>query len=119
MALKPFIPQLQTTFIKCLQDNTRLAHSIVIIFCRDVILQIKRWMIFVQHITFFIIEVVTLPFKSCPCDFKFRTVRSSAALALGKLSALSTRVDPLVGDLLSGLQVLITFHFASLIEVSI
>ncbi|KAF3790933.1 eIF-2-alpha kinase activator [Nymphaea thermarum] len=32
------------------------------------------------------------------------TVRSSAALALGKLSALSTRVDPLVGDLLSLLQ---------------
>ncbi|KAL3523389.1 hypothetical protein ACH5RR_016223, partial [Cinchona calisaya] len=55
MALKPFLPQLQTTFIKCLQDNTR-------------------------------------------------TVRSSAALALGKLSALSTRVDPLVGDLLSGVQ---------------
>ncbi|KAM7532155.1 hypothetical protein LguiB_035565 [Lonicera macranthoides] len=55
MALKPFLPQLQTTFVKCLQDNTR-------------------------------------------------TVRSSAALALGKLSALSTRVDPLVGDLLSSLQ---------------
>ncbi|KAL4557543.1 hypothetical protein LXL04_035724 [Taraxacum kok-saghyz] len=55
MALKPFLPQLQTTFVKCLQDNTR-------------------------------------------------TVRSSAALALGKLSALSTRVDPLVGDLLSNLQ---------------
>ncbi|KAA8538955.1 hypothetical protein F0562_025647 [Nyssa sinensis] len=55
MALKPFLPQLQTTFMKCLQDNTR-------------------------------------------------TVRSSAALALGKLSALSTRVDPLVGDLLSSLQ---------------
>lgn len=56
MALKPFLPQLQTTFVKCLQDSTR-------------------------------------------------TVRSSAALALGKLSALSTRVDPLVGDLLSSLQV--------------
>ncbi|KAL6953511.1 eIF-2-alpha kinase activator GCN1, partial [Sarracenia purpurea var. burkii] len=55
MALKPFLPQLQTTFIKCLQDNTR-------------------------------------------------TVRSGAALALGKLSALITRVDPLVGDLLSSLQ---------------
>ncbi|XWS58445.1 hypothetical protein CRYUN_Cryun08bG0034400 [Craigia yunnanensis] len=55
IALKPFLPQLQTTFIKCLQDNTR-------------------------------------------------TVRSSAALALGKLSALSTRVDPLVSDLLSSLQ---------------
>ncbi|XP_031484285.1 protein ILITYHIA isoform X1 [Nymphaea colorata] len=55
VALKPFLPQLQTTFIKCLQDNAR-------------------------------------------------TVRSSAALALGKLSALSTRVDPLVGDLLSLLQ---------------
>uniref|UniRef100_A0A2N9J6T6 TOG domain-containing protein n=1 Tax=Fagus sylvatica TaxID=28930 RepID=A0A2N9J6T6_FAGSY len=54
MALKPFLPQLQTTFVKCLQDSTR-------------------------------------------------TVRSSAALALGKLSALSTRVDPLVGDLLSSL----------------
>lgn len=35
-----------------------------------------------------------------------RTVRSSAALALGKLSALSSRVDPLVSDLLSSLQVL-------------
>lgn len=34
-----------------------------------------------------------------------RTVRSSAAVALGKLSALSTRIDSLVGDLLSGLQV--------------
>ncbi|RXH82519.1 hypothetical protein DVH24_036860 [Malus domestica] len=55
MALKPFLPQLQTTFVKCLQDSTRI-------------------------------------------------VRSSAALALGKLSALSTRVDPLVGDLLSSLQ---------------
>ncbi|KAF2563371.1 hypothetical protein F2Q70_00016592 [Brassica cretica] len=50
MALKPFLPQLQTTFVKCLQDSTR-------------------------------------------------TIRSSAALALGKLSALSTRIDPLVGDL--------------------
>uniref|UniRef100_A0A1D1YSQ3 Translational activator GCN1 n=1 Tax=Anthurium amnicola TaxID=1678845 RepID=A0A1D1YSQ3_9ARAE len=55
MALKPFLPQLQTTFIKCLQDNAR-------------------------------------------------TVRSSSALALGKLSGLSTRVDPLVSDLLSTLQ---------------
>ncbi|XP_061366387.1 protein ILITYHIA [Gastrolobium bilobum] len=53
--LKPFLPQLQTTFVKCLQDSTR-------------------------------------------------TVRSSAALALGKLSGLSTRVDPLVSDLLSSLQ---------------
>lgn len=42
---------------------------------------------------------------------QFRTVRSSAALALGKLSALSARVDPLVGDLLSSLQViLVKFH---------
>ncbi|KAH7543347.1 hypothetical protein FEM48_Zijuj02G0174600 [Ziziphus jujuba var. spinosa] len=55
IALKPFLPQLQTTFVKCLQDSTR-------------------------------------------------TVRSSAALALGKLSALSTRVDPLVCDLLAILQ---------------
>lgn len=56
ISLKPFLPQLQTTFVKCLQDNTRV-------------------------------------------------VRSSSALALGKLSALSTRVDPLVNDLLSNLQV--------------
>ncbi|KAG4916996.1 hypothetical protein JHK87_054553 [Glycine soja] len=55
ISLKPFLPQLQTTFVKCLQDSTR-------------------------------------------------TVRSSAALALGKLSGLSTRVDPLVSDLLSSLQ---------------
>ncbi|XP_051119851.1 protein ILITYHIA [Andrographis paniculata] len=55
ISLKPFLPQLQTTFVKCLQDNTR-------------------------------------------------TIRSSAAFALGKLSVLSTRIDPLVGDLLSALQ---------------
>ncbi|CAA7390601.1 unnamed protein product [Spirodela intermedia] len=55
IALKPFLPQLQTTFIKCLQDNAR-------------------------------------------------SVRSSSALALAKLSALSTRIDPLVTDLLSALQ---------------
>eukprot|EP00252_Welwitschia_mirabilis_P007794 TRINITY_DN19495_c0_g1_i1.p1 TRINITY_DN19495_c0_g1~~TRINITY_DN19495_c0_g1_i1.p1 ORF type:complete len:999 (+),score=244.81 TRINITY_DN19495_c0_g1_i1:58-2997(+) len=55
IALKPFLPQLQTTFLKCLQDNTRI-------------------------------------------------VRSSSARALGKLSSLSTRVDPLVNDLLSNLQ---------------
>ncbi|KAL3575160.1 hypothetical protein D5086_023261, partial [Populus alba] len=55
MSLRPFLPQLQTTFIKCLQDSTR-------------------------------------------------TVRASAAFALGKLSALSTRIDPLVSDLLSSLQ---------------
>ncbi|KAG6737159.1 hypothetical protein POTOM_059802 [Populus tomentosa] len=55
MSLRPFLPQLQTTFIKCLQDSTR-------------------------------------------------TIRISAAFALGKLSALSTRVDPLVSDLLSILQ---------------
>ncbi|KAJ7561862.1 hypothetical protein O6H91_03G044500 [Diphasiastrum complanatum] len=57
IALKPFLPQLQTTFIKCLQDNTR-------------------------------------------------AVRSKSAWALGKLTGLSTRVDPLVGDLLSGMQTL-------------
>ncbi|KAJ7973575.1 translational activator GCN1 [Quillaja saponaria] len=55
ISLKPFLPQLQTIFVKCLQDSTR-------------------------------------------------TVRSGAALALGKLSALIIKVDPLVGDLLSGLQ---------------
>ncbi|GFZ02914.1 similar to ILITYHIA [Actinidia rufa] len=33
-----------------------------------------------------------------------RIVRSRAAVALGKLGALSTRVDPLVGDLVSSLQ---------------
>ncbi|EFJ05799.1 hypothetical protein SELMODRAFT_162851 [Selaginella moellendorffii] len=55
IALKPFLPQLQTTFMKCLQDNTRI-------------------------------------------------VRSRAAASLGKLSILSTRVDPLVGDLVTGLQ---------------
>ncbi|WVZ60305.1 hypothetical protein U9M48_010349 [Paspalum notatum var. saurae] len=55
IALKPFLPQLQTTFVKCLQDSNR-------------------------------------------------SVRTRAAAALGKLSALSTRVDPLVSDLLSMLQ---------------
>ncbi|CAM6126914.1 unnamed protein product [Calypogeia fissa] len=55
LALKPFLPQLQTTFMKCLQDNTR-------------------------------------------------AVRARAASALGKLIRMSARVDPLVGDLLSGIQ---------------
>lgn len=56
IALKPFLPQLQTTFIKCLQDNSK-------------------------------------------------AVRSRSAWALGQLSALSVRIDPVVGDLLNGLQV--------------
>ena len=38
-----------------------------------------------------------------------RSVRTRAAAALGKLSALSTRVDPLVSDLLSMLQVVWMF----------
>jgi hypothetical protein len=40
---------------------------------------------------------------------KCRSVRTRAAAALGKLSALSTRVDPLVSDLLSMLQVVWIF----------
>lgn len=39
-----------------------------------------------------------MPFQDCSLG---------AALALGKLSALSTRVDPLVGDLLTSLQVIL------------
>lgn len=46
-------------------------------------------------------------------NFESRTVRSSAALALGKLSALSTRIDPLVGDLLSSLQVNTILHLGT------
>lgn len=52
-ALKPFLPQLQTTFVKCLQD------------------------------------------PAAP-------VRTRAADCLGSLSALQPRVDPLLGDLLTG-----------------
>lgn len=55
------------------------------------------------------INVVDLVLNEVLC----RTVRSSAAVALGKLSALSTRIDSLVGDLLSGLQVqskILFFH---------
>lgn len=55
-ALKPFLPQLQTTFVKSLQDPTR-------------------------------------------------TVRTKAASALGSLMTMSTRVDSLVLDLLSGMNV--------------
>eukprot|EP00850_Spirogloea_muscicola_P017739 SM000155S01668 [mRNA] locus=s155:261471:283828:+ [translate_table: standard] len=55
MSLKPFLPQLQTTFIKCLQDHAR-------------------------------------------------KVRSRSARALGRLSKLSTRLDPLIADLLTGIK---------------
>lgn len=47
---------------------------------------------------------ISLPLTLASCHL-CRMVRSSAALALGKLSALSTRIDPLVGDLLASLQV--------------
>ncbi|CAI5531411.1 unnamed protein product [Closterium sp. Naga37s-1] len=55
IALKPFLPQLQTTFIRCLQDSNR-------------------------------------------------TVRSRAAKALGRLTALNPRVDALISDLLNSIQ---------------
>jgi hypothetical protein len=55
LALKPFVPQLQTTFVKCLSDSSR-------------------------------------------------PVRQRAAAALGRLMTLQPRVNPLVGDLLTGLK---------------
>ena len=55
-----------------------------------------------------LLYVIILAYQiRCDC----RTVRSSAALALGKLSGLSTRVDPLVSDLLSSLQVISVLQF--------
>lgn len=86
MALKPFLPQLQTTFVKCLLDNTRLGLA------------------FYSHFSMYAFRLIWLT----RCSVNCRVVRSSAALALGKLSALSTRVDPLVGDLLSSLQVIVS-----------
>ena len=53
--MKPFLPQLQTTFIKALHDPTAL-------------------------------------------------VRKNAALALGKLMALTVRIDPLLNELLAGVS---------------
>uniref|UniRef100_A0A0E0D5U2 TOG domain-containing protein n=1 Tax=Oryza meridionalis TaxID=40149 RepID=A0A0E0D5U2_9ORYZ len=80
LALKPFLPQLQTTFVKCLQDNNRL-----------VLLSFR----------FAVCSIVLPPLTR---NLNNRSVRTRAASALGKLSALSTRVDPLVSDLLSMLQ---------------
>uniref|UniRef100_A0A0E0P0K8 TOG domain-containing protein n=1 Tax=Oryza rufipogon TaxID=4529 RepID=A0A0E0P0K8_ORYRU len=80
LALKPFLPQLQTTFVKCLQDNNRL-----------VLLSFR----------FAVCSIVLPPLTQ---NLNNRSVRTRAASALGKLSALSTRVDPLVSDLLSMLQ---------------
>jgi vesicle coat complex subunit len=63
--MKPFLPQLQTTFIKALHDPTAL-------------------------------------------------VRNNAALALGKLMALTVRVDPLLNELLAGVSAteVIYFHIS-------
>lgn len=84
LALKPFLPQLQTTFVKCLQDNNRL-----------VLLSFR----------FAVCSIVLPPLTQ---NLNNRSVRTRAASALGKLSALSMRVDPLVSDLLSMLQVVLT-----------
>lgn len=89
IALKPFLPQLQTTFVKCLQDNNR-----------SVLPSLLPFYLAALSIFYWTSHLIVL---NC------RSVRTRAAAALGKLSALSTRVDPLVSDLLSMLQVVCLF----------
>lgn len=78
-ALKPFLPQLQTTFVKCLSDAARTVRLVPpLMVCADSLSLQQDMLLHLQ-------------------------VRMRAAHALGLLMQLQTRLDPLCTELLNGL----------------
>lgn len=60
IALKPFLPQLQTTFIKCLQDNARFSH----LFIGS---QSPFQFFFLPVVLIFSMQVGSIKFSPCSC----------------------------------------------------
>jgi hypothetical protein len=87
-ALKPFLPQLQTTFVKCLHDSART---------------VRRRLCFALRVASVYrcacVRASAVTFPAVPSQ-----VRMRAANALGLLMQLQTRLDPLCTELLNGLQ---------------
>ena len=82
--LKPFVPQLQTTFLKCLSDQ--------VIFCPPAICCSPTLSTPSKHMC---LQTAGLSRNV----LQARQVRQSAARNLGELTKMSMRVDQLAGDL--------------------
>ena len=92
--LKPFVPQLQTTFLKCLADQVQAVLNLASsdskeIFCPNLN---RAWGSRPSHLPISGMQIAGFPAQARP-------VRQSAAVNLGELTKMSMRVDQLATDL--------------------
>ena len=115
--LKPFVPQLQTTFLKCLADQIRILLMLLLVLALMLLLLLLLLLFLLLLLLLLMLLPLTVDkYTSALADqvvsthslsileyllLQARQVRQSAAENLGQLTRMSMRVDQLAGDLLT------------------